>query len=168
MIYFDDLPPDEHDYWTGQRSRIVKAVQQATGLPVELRAEGVALLDDRNLATDLALPDRGTEGHVTLLIAEHLADALRQGTPEITRNDLHQKTVQLIRQYGKHWKNAAREPGAELWLVDRAVSRLHGLNLVTPLADPGQPWRAVHPRPAIARYRIAAVRGGHPAEEDDA
>jgi uncharacterized protein (TIGR02678 family) len=57
----------------GQRVRVTRRIAEATGLVPELRAEGIAMVDPDDQLTDVRMPEQGTDGHATLLLAEHLA-----------------------------------------------------------------------------------------------
>ena len=70
VVYYDELEHGEMDYFNSQRSRLLSQVEQATGMVPEIRKEGVAMLDRRGDATDLGLPEEGTDGHLTLLVAQ--------------------------------------------------------------------------------------------------
>src|SRR6266545_2742168 len=78
VLYHDELTEPERAYLTRQRGFLVQRVSEATGLVAEVRAEGVAMLAPSSEATDLAMPEEGTEGHGTLLLAEHLAALARE------------------------------------------------------------------------------------------
>jgi uncharacterized protein (TIGR02678 family) len=77
VVYTDDLDDEQLAYLTRQRARLVGAVNTLTGLEPEVRAEGIAMVDERGDATDVEVPDQGTDGHLTLLVAEELARRLR-------------------------------------------------------------------------------------------
>ena len=47
VMYFDELTPREYDYWNSQAERLLQELHRATGLEIERRLEGVALLDLR-------------------------------------------------------------------------------------------------------------------------
>lgn len=153
VIYFDDLDLPELEYLSKQRGRLLRRVEEATGLVAEVRAEGIAMLDERGDATDLEMPKDGTEGHFTLLLAEFLAQQMRQA-PEarVGIGELYERAATLIREHSSHWKREAREPGAEEHLVADALGRLEGLRLIARDGD------VVIPRAAIARYGIGAVQ----------
>lgn len=51
-------------------------------------------------------------------------------------------------RYGKFWRKAAREPGAETALAEQAVAQLESLKLIR-RAEGG-----IEPRPALFRYAI--------------
>lgn len=154
VVYTDDLSAAERGYLTSQRSLLLRRVGEATGFVPEVRAEGVALLDPSGEATDLRMPEEGTYGHATLLLAAHLADALHaRGAVPVTISELHQQMARWAREHGAYWRKSAREPGAEVSLCRMAIARLEGLGLVR-CAEAG-----VVPRPALARfaYRPAVV-----------
>jgi uncharacterized protein (TIGR02678 family) len=155
VVYFDDLDAAELDYLTRQRGRLLRRVEEATGLVAEIRAEGIAMLDDRGDATDLEMPKDGTEGHFTLLLAEFLSEQVRQQRAiRIGVGRLHEHASELIREHSMHWRKSAQEPGAEESLVADALGRLEGLRLI---ARDGE---FVIPRPAIARYGIGDLCEG--------
>ena len=56
-------------------TRSPSRITEPTGLVAEVRAEGVAMVDPHDDLTDVRMPESGTDGHVTLLLAEHLAGA---------------------------------------------------------------------------------------------
>lgn len=148
VVYVDDLDDDERDYLQTQRAAVLRRVAEATGLEAEVRAEGVALLDPTGEATDLGMPEEGTEGHVTLLLAERLAAA----DAPVPLDDLAAVTGELVTIHGHHWSKAAREPGAEHRLAAQAVAKLAGLGLVRVTQD------GVEARPALARFRVGDPR----------
>lgn len=159
VVYFDDLDAAELDYLNRQRGRLLRRVEEATGLISEVRAEGIAMLDDRGDVTDLEMPKDGTEGHFTLLIAEFLAQHVRERRSiRIGVGQLHEHGSGLIREHASHWRKSVQEPGAEEGLVADALGRLEGLRLIARDGD------FVMPRPAIARYGIGAIDEGPPAE----
>ncbi len=154
VLYLDDLSAAERAYFTSQRPHVLGRIAEMTGLTAEVRAEGVALLDEDGSATDARLPRESPEGHVTLLLAEHLSGLAAAGRTRVGRAALAVKTAELVKTYGRHWRRAAREPGSEAWLTDAAIDLLAGLDLVRPSADGTE----IESRPAIARYRVGEVQ----------
>jgi len=73
VLYYDELTEAELAYLTGQRGAITARITELTGLIAEVRAEGIAMVDPHDDLTDVRMPDTGTDGHVTLLLAEFLA-----------------------------------------------------------------------------------------------
>jgi len=108
------------------------------------------------------MPAEGTDAHVTLLVAEHLASRARNdGAGAMTTDDAVAAFVRgTTERYGRFWRKSAREPGAERELAQTALQRLHKLQLIK--RDEGR----LHALPAIARFALgdADVRParGHP------
>jgi hypothetical protein len=63
--------------------------------------------------TDLRMPEEGTDGHLTLLLAEHLADGPAR-TPGAGRAvaELEARTAELAIQHAAHWRKDATDPAA--------------------------------------------------------
>ncbi len=156
VLYYADLTADERNYLVSQRVSITTALSEMTGLVPELRAEGLALVDPDDQLTDLRMPDKGTEGHATLLLAEHLAS--KGGSGDVTVASLRRRVKALAKEHDAYWSRVSREPGAEVRLVDEALSRLTGLGLVRVVpSDDGDPATAVvRPLPALARFAVTA------------
>ena len=115
MLYFDRLSESEWNYWEKQRPFIVKEITRQTGLVPELRKEGIAMVDPQGKLTDYGLPEEGTDGHLTLLIAEFLAKRLRKKPDtRIPLAALYAHTAELIREHKKHWRKNVTEPGMEI------------------------------------------------------
>lgn len=150
VLYYADLSEEERAYLSGQRGLLLRRLTEATGFIPEVRAEGIALLDPTGDATDLGMPEEGTDGHATLLLAEYLAAALRErpGTP-VRVAELHQHVAALARQHKPHWRKGAADPGAERELTAGALRRLSALSLIRRDGD------QVIPLPALARYGYA-------------
>ena len=72
VLYYDTLNESELAYLTRQRSAICGRINEFTGLVAEIRAEGIAMVDPFDDLTDVRMPEVGTDGHVTLLVAEWL------------------------------------------------------------------------------------------------
>lgn len=160
VIYYSDLSEDERSYLTSQRPFLMRTLEEATGLVPEARAEGLLLCDDRGDCTDLGLPEEGTRGHLTLLLAEYLASRLRaQGELPIPLPDLCRHVEQLIAQHKSHWSREVTQVGAAPALMAETLERLEALRLVR--CNDG----SVVPRPAIARYALAAPV--HPARKEN-
>ncbi len=149
VVYFDDLTADERAYLTSQRAHLLRQIHEATGLVGEVRREGIALVDPEGTLSDCGMPEEGTEGHVTLLVAEFLAQGARwdavAGVP-IAAVVAHVAT--LKREHRTHWRKDASAAGAEVTLTDQALSRLEALRLVVRSSD------AVVPLPALGRFRL--------------
>lgn len=159
VVYFSDLTEDERAYLAYQRGSMLKVLEEATGLHAEIRAEGIAMCDERGDLTDLGLPEEGTRGHLVLLVAEYLAGRLRtQGELPIPILELELHIEQLMAQHKSHWSKEATQPGAARGLCRETLDRLEALRLVRCSAAALSHEAAVVPRPAIARYALAPAR----------
>lgn len=150
VVYADALDAETQAYFANQRGVMAARLCDATGLVAEQRAEGLALTDEAGTLTDVAMPAEGTEAHVTLLVAEHLAERARQGgASAATADDAIAAFVRgATERYGRFWRKSAREPGAERELAQAALERLQKLELIRRDAD------RIHPLPAIARFAL--------------
>ncbi|MEV5551837.1 TIGR02678 family protein [Streptomyces sp. NPDC052309] len=156
VLYYDELTDDELAYLTRQRGFITARITELTGLVSEVRAEGIAMVDPLDDLTDVRMPEQGTHGHITLLLAGHLA--ARDGC--VGREELERTVRELALEYGGFWSKAAKEPGAEPELVEWAVERLVALGLVTRTAEGGVA------RPALARYAVGTPQVNEPRGRD--
>lgn len=151
LLLYEDLDEEARAYLDSQRPSLLQALTEATGLHAEVRREGIALVDLEGDCTDSGLPEEGTEGHLTLLLATWLADRLRKGDDSLlTLEGLRQQTARLIRQHKDHWRREVSERGAEIWLTDMVVTRLEGLGL---LRRDGDGFR---PLPVLGRFALRA------------
>ncbi|MGW4029351.1 TIGR02678 family protein [Streptomyces sp. NPDC004838] len=144
VLYYDELTDAELAYLTRQRGFLTARITELTGLVAEVRAEGIAMVDPDDDLTDLRMPEQGTHGHITLLLAEHLAAA----PGPVTTEELALRVRELAAEHGGFWAKSAREPGTEAELAEQAVVRLTALGLVTRTA------RGATPRPALSRYAV--------------
>jgi uncharacterized protein (TIGR02678 family) len=179
VLYYEELDAEQAAYLTGQRAALTRRVSELTGLVPEVRAEGIAMVDPDDDLTDVRMPDVGTDGHLTLLLAEHLARRLEeaavppsprsngrpgdlagvdrdeeyghpQGPRPVPEDELCRLVRSLAEEHKAYWRRAAQEPGAEVLLVETALVRLAALRLVR--RGPA----GVTPLPALARYALAA------------
>jgi uncharacterized protein (TIGR02678 family) len=152
VLYYEDLDGRERAYLDRQRGFMLPVIKEATGLSPEVRAEGIALLDHRGDMTDFGLPEEGTEGHLTLLIAEYLADRLRADRKVVVGfAALCAHTAELITEHRHHWRKDVSAPGADRVLTGITLARLEALRLVRQVPD------GIQPLPAIARYALARL-----------
>lgn len=149
VVYYDELPDDERTYLVGQRVQLTRRLAEATGLVAELRAEGVALVDPDDHLTDVRMPEQGTGGHATLLLAEQLATSGSVDTAALRR-----RVRQLAKDNAAYWRKSTQEPGAEKAIVADALDRLVGLGLVQITGE--EPDAVVHPLPALRRFAVTS------------
>jgi uncharacterized protein (TIGR02678 family) len=154
VLYYRTLSPENRAYLDRQRGFLLPELAEATGLEAEVRAEGIALADLDGDCTDIGLPEEGTEGHLTLLLATWLAEKLREASNSpsalITDEAVRQQTAHLIRKHRHHWRKEVTQRGAESWLTQLILGRLAGLALIERL-DGG-----FVPLPALGRYALRA------------
>lgn len=153
LVYLDELETDEHDYLLNQRGPMGRRLAEASGLVTEHRAEGTALADERGDLTDVSLPQQGTDGHATLLLAEFLAERLRSGQAgPVPEAEILAFMREAARKNRKYWRKSAQEAGAERVLAAAALYRLEALRLVR------RAEQTVEPLPAICRFRLGEAR----------
>jgi uncharacterized protein (TIGR02678 family) len=144
VIYIDELDAETSGYFINQRGAMAVRLADATGLSVEQRAEGLALVDETGDLTDIAMPAEGTDAHATLLVADHLATAA--GTAGETDIVVFLRDAKA--RYGRYWRKSAREPGAESELAAIALGRLERLRLIA------RDGAVVRPLAALARFAL--------------
>lgn len=143
VLYYDELDDDERSYLLSQRHAISRRIADATGLVAEMRAEGIAMVDPDDELTDVRMPEQRTDGHVTLLVAEHLAHR-----DQATLEELHAFVRQVAAEHATYWRKGVTEPGAETELAGTALEKLSALRLVEVDGS------VVRGRPAIARFAL--------------
>ncbi|MFC3320360.1 TIGR02678 family protein [Mesorhizobium cantuariense] len=157
VVYVETLDTEARAYFFNQRGAMAARLCEAAGLVAEQRAEGLALVDEAGVLTDVAMPAEGTDAHVTLLVAEHLATGQRQrradgaGTAPATgmrEHDIADFLHEAKGRYGRYWRKSAREPGAERELATIAIDRLEKLRLAVRMAG------FIQPLPALARFAL--------------
>ena len=144
VLYYEELSDAELVYLTRQRGFITAQITQLTGLVAEVRAEGIAMVDPQDDLTDVRMPEQGTHGHITLLLAEYIATAAEP----VTASALERRVHELAAEHAGYWSKTAKQPGAEPQLVEQALAKLTALGLVTRTTD------RVEARPGLARYAV--------------
>jgi uncharacterized protein (TIGR02678 family) len=148
VVYFDELEPEARDYLANQRGPLAARLCEASDLRAEQRAEGVALVDAEGELSDAQLPAEGTLAHATLLVAEYLVEAVRGGVSFVPEIEVAAYLRKAADTYGRYWRKAEREPGAEVALAREALCQLDKLKLIHVRQG------AVCARPALARYSL--------------
>jgi uncharacterized protein (TIGR02678 family) len=144
VVYYDELDEDERAYLLSQRHAITRRIADATRLVPELRAEGIAMVDPDDELTDVRMPEQRTDGHVTLLVAEHLARR-----DQATLDGLRAFVRRSAAEHAGYWRKGVTEPGADAELLATALEKLSALRLVEVDGN------VVRSRPAIARFALA-------------
>jgi uncharacterized protein (TIGR02678 family) len=157
VLYYNELSDAERAYLSSQRGFLMRRLADATGMVAEIRAEGLALLDPTGEATDLTMPEEGTDGHATLLLAKHLAERARARPGEpIPLVALQTRLADLATEHRARWRKGTEEPGAVVALCRLAIYRLEALGLAR------RDGADVTPLPGLARFDYA-----EPAIQDD-
>jgi uncharacterized protein (TIGR02678 family) len=153
VLYFDELDDDEAAYLRSQRSLISRRIAELTGLVAEIRREGIAMVDLDDDLSDVRMPEKGTDGHVTLLLAEFLA---RSGASTYDIDTLVVHLRAMAPDYAKYWRAAAVDATAATDLVETALARLSALRLID------RDGNTARVRPALARFALAepTILGG--------
>ncbi|NYH77247.1 uncharacterized protein (TIGR02678 family) [Actinopolyspora biskrensis] len=146
VLYYVDLDDAQRTYLSGQRTAITNRITELTGLVAEIRAEGIAMVDPLDDLTDVRMPETGTDGHATLLLAEYLARSTQEAVP---LEELHRHIREQADAHRSYWRRDTAEPGAEVELTTSALDRLEALRLISRDLD------SVTPLPALARYALA-------------
>ncbi|MEZ0257812.1 MAG: TIGR02678 family protein [Chthoniobacter sp.] len=143
-----DLSQDAQEYFAKQRPFIIKALEEATGMEIEDRRDGIALSDRYGDCTDIGLPEEGTDGHATLLTAEYLGRLRHERPGEIIPFAVvEQFLAEQAQQFRKFWRRDATAPGGEQALAREVLHRLESLDLVRRFEHGVLPMAAIH------RYR---------------
>ena len=154
VVYLDTLDAEARAYFVNQRGAMAARLCEGAGLMPEQRAEGLALVDQNGVLTDVAMPAEGTDAHVTLLVAgflvaRHRPDAAGAPPPTVTAEaEIAGFLREAKHHYGRYWRRSAREAEAERELVRIAVARLERLHLIERANG------AVRPLPALARFSL--------------
>jgi len=149
VLYFQDLNDEERSYLEKHRGPLLREICEATGLIAEVRREGIALVEAGDL-TDLRLPDRDTESHLSLLLVQWFAQCFRVRRGEaISISEVQAHVRDLIRVHGTEWQKDIHEAGTEIRMSEDALSRLRALRLIQLSSD------GVIPLPASGRYAAA-------------
>jgi uncharacterized protein (TIGR02678 family) len=149
VLYYNELTDHEREYLDRQRGFILPEIETATGLVREVRAEGIAMADPTGSLSDYGLPEEGTDGHLTLLLATFLAGRLRESAgASVACDALVVRTQHFIAEHYKHWRKDVRDPGQDRALSRMVIERLCALGLVRREGD------LLFPLPAIGRYGL--------------
>jgi len=156
VLLLDELDDGARTYFLGQRARIEDAVASATGLDVERRAEGTALVTDDRALTDLPFPTRSTAKQAALLLCDALHSEARSA-PVANGVVARERVLALVRglvaEHRPHWQRDPKDPEAVAALAAGAVATLIALDLVA--ADPSGALRLL---PLAHRFRDPELR----------
>jgi uncharacterized protein (TIGR02678 family) len=151
VLPLDELGEADRTYFLGQRARIEDAVASATGLAVERRAEGTALVTDDRALTDVPFPTRASAKQAALLLCDALREATRTGP--IPREQVVALVRGLAAEHRAHWQRDPEDPAVVAALAADAVATLVALDLVA-----AEPSGALRVRPLAHRFRDPELR----------
>ncbi|KWV58325.1 hypothetical protein AS156_35870 [Bradyrhizobium macuxiense] len=145
VVYDGTVDEADMQYFINQRGAMANRLALGTGLVVELRSEGIALCDPDGNCSDVAMPADGTDAHVTLLVADHLAHA-GGGVPDRLR--IERFVAESAERYGRYWRRSAQGEAGARELTAIAIYRLSQLKLITIEGD------RIGVLPALSRYKL--------------
>jgi uncharacterized protein (TIGR02678 family) len=145
VVYDGTVDEADMQYFINQRGAMANRLALGTGLVVELRSEGLALCDSDGTCSDVAMPADGTDAHVTLLVADHLAHA---GNDVHDRLRIEKFVAESAERYGRYWRRSAQGEAGARDLTAVAIHRLSQLKLITIDGD------RIEILPALARYKL--------------
>lgn len=159
VIYYRDLPAEEQAYLLRQRWHLVSQLADATGFVPEERAEGFALTDPFGDCSDVGMPEEGTNGHATILVAEFLAVRRSEAeTAVVPMPAIADFVAAKAAEHRSRWRRETTVAGYEHEFAQEIVARLAGLGLIRIVPD------GILPMPAIHRFRLRApLLGGNTA-----
>jgi uncharacterized protein (TIGR02678 family) len=151
VIYYCELTAEEQAYLLRQRWHLMGQLAEATGFVPEERKEGFALTDPFGDCSDVGMPEEGTDGHATILVAEFLAARRSESKGSIVPMPAVADFVAAKAiEHRTRWRREATVAGREHEFAQEIVARLAGLGLVRINPD------GVLPMPAIHRFRLRA------------
>jgi uncharacterized protein (TIGR02678 family) len=131
VIYYQELSSEEKAYVPRQRWHLLTQLAEATGFEPEERAEGFALADPFGDCSDLGMPEEGTDGHATILVAEFLAARRAQFNDSVVSfRAISDFLAARAKEHCRHWRQDVVVPGSEHDFARKIVARLAGLGLV--------------------------------------
>lgn len=158
LVKREELPEDERDVLSRERSELTRLLEEHFGLALEVRAEGALAYDTEGTLSDVAYPGPGTVRQAALLLTDALIDLARPTaghhvpgtasdvpgllTPwDTVRGELNG----LASRYAKAWAGAYITDPARL--QKEVVALLESMSLALSLPE----GLVLHP--AAARYR---------------
>jgi len=155
VLYLDDLGEEDRMYFVSQRARLESIAARLTGLAVERRREGTALVATGRELTDRPFPARGHVKQLALLLLPELCARDADDGTTVSAEEQHAIVRALLRRHAEHWSSwDARDPETVARACDAALDVLTDLRLV----DREPPAGGVRTLPLAHRYRAAVGR----------
>jgi uncharacterized protein (TIGR02678 family) len=149
-LVLDDLDEADRAYFLGQRARLEGGVAEATGLAVERRAEGTALVVNDRALTDVPFPTNATTKQLALLLCDVLAAAPTDRP--LSEEQVRAAVRDLLAAHREHWQRDPDDPQEVRAAAAAATRVLAALDLAAPVAG------GLLPRAPVARFRSPEVR----------
>lgn len=159
VLYLDDLDEEDRAYFVAQRARLERRAADLTGLAVERRREGTALVARGRELTDRPFPARGHVKQLALLLAPALCARDHADGTTIAHEDVARMVRALVTEHAGHWSWDAGDGAGVARATQEALAVLDDLRLVE-VDDVG-----VRVLPAAHRFRAAVVRRRSPADQ---
>jgi uncharacterized protein (TIGR02678 family) len=112
VVYAGDLDEERLDWLRRHQRREQRVLEEFLGADLEIRAEGVAMVDPRGELTDVEFPGTGTVAQAALLLIERLvaegpgAVTAAQG-PRVPDATIQAVLAELTDRHRRHWANRA-------------------------------------------------------------
>jgi uncharacterized protein (TIGR02678 family) len=153
VLYLDDLDEEDRLYFVAQRGRLEGIARALTGLQVERRQEGTALIADRRELTDRPFPARGNVKQLALLLLPELCARDTGPGTSIAQAELAGLVRELVGHHREHWSTwDPADSSAIARATASAIGVLTDLRLIASSGD------AVRVLPLAHRYRAAVGR----------
>ncbi|SCD34061.1 TIGR02678 family protein [Streptomyces sp. PpalLS-921] len=181
VVHLDELTDAERDWLRTRQRREAQAFSELLGLEMEIRAEGVALVDPEEELTDLHLPGTGTVAQAALLLAERLVERLRPQEPghpatgrtliigvAVPDGLVDEVLAELITEYGQrsNWQRGYLEdlPSLREAVLDLLV-RMRLMARAGRLRAEGEGLPEGYVDEALEGRTVTDVRGARPSGE---
>jgi uncharacterized protein (TIGR02678 family) len=156
VLLLDELDDEERTYFLAQRARLETLAAELTGLQVERRREGTALLAAGRELTDRPFPARGHVKQLALLLVPELCALDSGGVATIAPERVAATVRRLVAEHAGHW---AWDPG-DAEAVARAGEQALAVLVDLRLVDRGE--HGLRALPVGHRYRSAVARPVQP------
>lgn len=162
-VYLEDLSEPDRQYFVSQRGPLERRAAEISGLTVERRREGSALIATGRELSDRPFPARTHRKQLALLLLAELCsvderrraerpDSERDAAVWLAEERVLELVGSLLARHREHWGFAPDDPAEVQAAAAAATALLEDLMLLRCGPD------AVQLRPAAHRYRDAVAR----------
>jgi uncharacterized protein (TIGR02678 family) len=160
VVYIEDLSEEENAYLRRHRGSLIAALRAGVGVRVEVRADGLAVIDEE--LTDLDFPDTSTVPFAALLLADLLFWEVAEEVPRrevVPTSRALELAGTVAEKIGTLVKYIDGQPVDTARTFMAATRRLEEFGLIAVVPD------GIRLRPALARYHDPSARGAHRSGE---